>query len=318
MSALANLFRGTVDYAGLFPPAGLPMSTVVENYANYLGSDESAMLGRLIIPAGQLESFAESAAPHLSATRKSSPWRISALVPAFDPAANAFETAIDAIGKFNESRNGDDASSVVVDAIEAKVSSEESIVETIKRLPNQLNTFLEIDWHSDPGPSIQTIANHRSNKQVFAKIRTGGVTPNLIPAPESVARFIVACARHGVGFKATAGLHHTIRASHPLTYEPNAPLATMHGNLNVLVAGIIAFEHHCNEQTVCEILANTDAELFVFDEESLSWDSFSVAADRIAEIRNHFVTSFGSCSFTEPTSELLEIPGIQRESVFAQ
>src|SRR5258708_31204656 len=44
------------------------------------------------------------------------------------------------------------------------------------------------------------------------------------------AAFIVACAERQLPFKVTAGLHHPVRAAHPLTYEPDAP----HGDAWVL------------------------------------------------------------------------------------
>jgi hypothetical protein len=47
---LANL----IDYAGLYPPAGLPLPEVLENYEAYLASAESWMLNRLVLPAAKL------------------------------------------------------------------------------------------------------------------------------------------------------------------------------------------------------------------------------------------------------------------------
>ena len=35
MSAIRALLTGSIDYAGLFPPAGLDMASAVENYARY-------------------------------------------------------------------------------------------------------------------------------------------------------------------------------------------------------------------------------------------------------------------------------------------
>ena len=51
----------------------------------------------------------------------------------------------------------------------------------------------------------------------------GGVTPESIPSPEQVAEFIWDCARAPVPFKATAGLHHAVRAEQP--YETSATRA---------------------------------------------------------------------------------------------
>ena len=42
VTALRALLAGLVDYAGLFPPAGLDMSVAVHNYAAYRAGDEAS------------------------------------------------------------------------------------------------------------------------------------------------------------------------------------------------------------------------------------------------------------------------------------
>jgi hypothetical protein len=51
----------------------------------------------------------------------------------------------------------------------------------------------------------------------FAKARTGGVTPDLFPSPARLMDFLRAALDEEVRFKATAGLHHPLRGSYPLT-----------------------------------------------------------------------------------------------------
>src|SRR5262245_61085166 len=46
--------EGVVDYAGLFPPAELPLDQAVGKYARYRQEPESWMLGRFVCPAGRL------------------------------------------------------------------------------------------------------------------------------------------------------------------------------------------------------------------------------------------------------------------------
>lgn len=41
-----------------------------------------------------------------------------------------------------------------------------------------------------------------------AKVRTGGVLPELFPAADDLVRFMAACLAAELPFKATAGLHH--------------------------------------------------------------------------------------------------------------
>lgn len=327
MLSLSNLIDGSVDYAGLFPPAGLPMEDVVANYHQYLSSPERAMLGRLIIPALKLTSF-EAAASEIPSAHPSgigpskSTWQISALVPPVDPENGSngfqdFDAAFDAILAFNQRCANASGFKAVVDAVEIKTTSIPSTVAIIKRLPESISAFLEVSWQSDPEPLIQSIADQHGRKSVFAKIRTGGVTPELIPSSQQIARFIETCAKCNIGFKATAGLHHPIRAQHRLTYQDDAPVAIMHGFLNVFVATVIAFEHQVSQDILTDILNCTDAEKFGFTDQQLRWESLSVSAERIEQLRATGIVSFGSCSFTEPTEELVQLSDAAFASVFS-
>jgi hypothetical protein len=134
----------------------------------------------------------------------------------------------------------------------------------------------------------------------FAKLRTGGVKPDAIPVVGEVAAFIVACAERRLPFKATAGLHHPVRATHPLTYEADAPRAVMHGFLNVFLAA--AFAWH-GDRDIEPILAETDAAAFRFDDRA-HWRDRSLGAGQVREAREQFAHSFGSCSFEEPVRDL--------------
>ena len=44
------LFTGLIDYAGLFPPAALPMADAVRNYEAYRQGEHAWMLGRFVVP----------------------------------------------------------------------------------------------------------------------------------------------------------------------------------------------------------------------------------------------------------------------------
>jgi hypothetical protein len=134
----------------------------------------------------------------------------------------------------------------------------------------------------------------------FGKIRTGGLKPEAIPGPADVAAFIAACAERRLPFKATAGLHHPIRAMYPLTYEAGAPQAVMHGFLNVLMAS--AFAWH-GEAEIEPIISETDASAFSFDQRA-HWRNKSLGLAEIHDARLNFMHSVGSCSFDEPVADL--------------
>jgi hypothetical protein len=134
----------------------------------------------------------------------------------------------------------------------------------------------------------------------FAKLRTGGVKPEAIPAVGDVAGFILACAERRIAFKATAGLHHPVRAPHPLTYEADAPHAVMHGFLNVFLAAALAWH---GDRDIEPVLAETDPAAFRFDDWA-HWRDRSLDAAQVWDVRQHFAHSFGSCSFDEPVRDL--------------
>jgi hypothetical protein len=134
----------------------------------------------------------------------------------------------------------------------------------------------------------------------FAKIRAGGVKPEAIPSVEELGAFIEACADRRLPFKATAGLHHPLRAQHPLTYESDAPRAVMHGFLNVFLAAAFAWY---GLRPIAPVLAETDAGAFRFDDRA-RWREWSLDAGQVRAARTRFAHSFGSCSFEEPVQGL--------------
>jgi hypothetical protein len=67
--SLRSLLANLIDYAGLFPPASLPLPIAAERYQCFLSSPESWMLNRLVLPAARL-----------AAVPPAENWRITLLV----------------------------------------------------------------------------------------------------------------------------------------------------------------------------------------------------------------------------------------------
>ena len=129
MSAIHALLRHSIDYAGLFPPAGLPMSEAVDNFARYLNNPSSWALGRFVVPAQRLGEFETAAQPHLTEPG-ARPWRLSALL------GGDLERDITAVAEFN--RRSESRSDVValIDSLELKADSTDSLQKVLPRLPN--------------------------------------------------------------------------------------------------------------------------------------------------------------------------------------
>ena len=303
MSAIQKLAGEIVDYAGLFPPAQLPLNEVIENFESYLNSNFNWMLSRLVLPVSKLAELETSTTFQKSENR----WRISALVPPVSE-SESFDLAFSTIAEFN--RRHDVSRKSVVDSIEIQTPTVESIVETGNRIPDGVQAFCEIPHLTDPFHHIQRLSE-LSRTNLMAKIRTGGVTEDLIPTPSQVARFIACCADSNVGLKATAGLHHPIRGEYRLTYDQDADSGTMFGFLNIFVAGCFAFSGHTDEQWLEKVLTATDPGEFSVSDSEIQFAGQSVDRNQIESIRNTKLTTFGSCSFTEPTNELAAIGWLQ-------
>jgi CelD/BcsL family acetyltransferase involved in cellulose biosynthesis len=83
--SLRALLSGLIDYAGLFPPAALPMSEAVANYAAYRDGADAWALARFVVPVMRLGEFEADVAPHLHGE----PWRLSVLAQATDADTSA-------------------------------------------------------------------------------------------------------------------------------------------------------------------------------------------------------------------------------------
>ena len=288
-AAARALLAGLVDYAGLFPPAALDMDAAVAEYARWRRAPEAFMLGRFVAPASRLVELGRAAEASLPWPGAGEPWRVSALLGADLHGDTA------RVASWNVSHSGRAA----VDTVELRAASPEEAEAALDALPPGLTAFVELPLVSDLGPLLAALKRRGAR----AKLRTGGVVPEAIPEPGDVARFIVACAAAGVPFKATAGLHHPVRAEHALSYEADSPHAVMHGFLNVFAAAALARDGLTTDE-VEAILREDDPRAFRLDDSGLEWRGLRVATEALAAARRDFASSFGSCSFAEPVADL--------------
>jgi hypothetical protein len=246
-ASLKALLANLIDYAGLYPPAGLPLAEVTAKYESYRASKESWMLNRLVLPAARL-----------SEAGLKEGWRVTLLVE-------------DEPGRLP----------APVETLETK-------------LPRRLSlpTYCEAPLDRITGG--------------YAKVRTGGVTPDAILPSGDLADFLAGAAARRMPFKATAGLHHPVRSLRPLTYAADAPRAVMHGFLNVFAAGVFIW-HGLERDAAVEILEEQDAGAFDFSSGELRIRGRALSVDQIRAARRDFAHSFGSCSFEEPVADLRDL-----------
>jgi len=276
MGVAQALLSNAIDYAGLFPPAGLDLRTTVRNYEEYRAGADAWALGKLILPAKVFGEFLAMAPTFAEA------WPISFLLD------DDFGREVDAV----EGRG------FVLNVVECKPANVNRIAEVRCCLP-EAELYVEVPAGGDLDEWLAAIADAKA----CAKIRMGGVTVGAIPKTSVVANFLCACARRGVGLKATAGLHHGIRAEHPLTYEPQSERAVMHGFVNFFVAAAIVYVGGSVAEAEA-VLVDDSPENFRADEEGLRWAARSFSVEQIRAAREKFAMSFGSCSFVEPLEDM--------------
>jgi hypothetical protein len=294
VSAIRALMAGVIDYAGLFPPASLSLADAVASFDAYRRGDDAWALGRFVVPAARLAELAGEIAPRLAPSGAARPFRISALL-GDDLAAD-----LERVRAFNDRIGGGPGKNgAAVDAVELKAGSEDDIARARAILAREMEAYVELPVAGDPGRLVGAVGR----AGMRAKVRTGGVTTDAFPEPADLTRFIASCVDAAVPFKATAGLHHPVRAEYRLTYAAASPTACMYGFLNLLLAAAL-LRAGASSAHAMQALEETDAHAIEFDDGGVSWRGRRVGVEQLAALRRDGAIAFGSCSFEEPLADL--------------
>jgi hypothetical protein len=268
------------------------MDAAVRNYGSYVEGEEAWMLGRFIVPAARLEEYAETVR---NAGMDASAWSLSVLATAADA---------DVIARFNTAADDSGAGGLgSIDSLEIKAASAREIQDAAQAFGGNYQLYFETPpekWHS----LLQATAVAKAR----AKIRTGGEVATAIPEESRVLEFLRIASERRLAFKATAGLHHPLRAMQRLTYKSDSPTGVMHGFLNVFCAAALLWHEPGQRQEAMWMLSERDADAITMDE-AMTWHNSGVTltAEQIHEARERFCIGFGSCSFTEPIDDLRKL-----------
>ncbi|HVK00526.1 MAG TPA: hypothetical protein VM365_06655 [Gemmatimonadales bacterium] len=242
------------------------------------------------MPAGRLVELEQAAVGLLPGADG---WQIAALL---GPDATR---ELEAIGEFNCRHAAEGAGAAAVDVVEARADSAEAAERLLARIPAYLQPYIEIPIFHDPAPLAMAVG--RAGGRL--KVRTGGVTADAFPSAADLARFLRAAAGAGVPFKATAGLHHPLRAEYRLTYEPGSACGTMFGFLNLFLATALV-SAGMDDAAVERLLEERDRQALRFDAGGVEWRGRRIDLETLRRTRESGIVSFGSCSFTEPIADL--------------
>lgn len=290
-----------LDYAGMYPPANLPLEEAFKNFIAYQSDPDAWMLSRFVIPAirlAELPSFDEK----ISFTAVGRSGRD------MDDFLSNLNLDISDINSFRDTRKN-----AAVDMYEtalpaSSLTDKFTANNIVTRAADSLNrngiaVFFEAPfgegWESRAEKLMRALRKVK-DKHVGFKLRTGGVTAEAFPSTEQIAWAIASVRDAGVPLKCTAGLHHPIR------HFNDSVQTKMHGFLNVFGAGVLAEAKDLSQAQIQSILEDENPEHFSFDEDSFAWKDLRVATSEIAKSRL-FATSFGSCSFDEPREDLKQL-----------
>lgn len=302
IASLRALLTDLIDYAGLFPPARLPLDLAIRNYARYRRENDAWMLGRFVIPASRLEDLEPY---HEELFRVDPPFAFSVLGRGggnLTEFLTHLRLDLREIALFRK-RHG---SRVTVDVLETRLPadlSDPGLPESVLSLYKTFGIFPVVSLFpfceptGQPEQLLQQLAQLPSD-QIGLKLRCGGLEPTAFPSSDQVAVVLHGCLDSGVSFKATAGLHH------PLPRFDAAVQARMHGFINVFLAGVLLYSRNLPLAQVRRLLDDDQADHFSFTNKGASWLKYRVSTAEIAVARRDFVRSFGSCSFDEPRADL--------------
>jgi hypothetical protein len=303
------LFNRIIDYAGLFPPAQLPMDQAFTKFQEHHSSSEGWMLARFVCPATRLEELEVMLA---SVDASQHPVTLAVLGRGGETLEGFLESTNEDTAIISEfaNRQGD---RVNVDVFEVRlpeaggvVVAVEGAVRRIADWTPSMTPYFEAsllgDWRPRLPAAVAAVrdSGNTAGESMNAglKIRCGGLEATAVPPPDAVAAAIAICRATGVPLKATQGLHHPIRHHDP-------SLETMvHGFLNLFVASVLADTHDLSVTQLIEIVSELDPTAFVFSEDGVRWRSFEATSNQVSAARGKVLTSFGSCSFSEPRNEL--------------
>lgn len=162
-----------------------------------------------------------------------------------------------------------------------------------------LRVMIEVRPYEDPQQLLALLDALESirDDQLGLKIRTGGLPPDQLPSADQLAFFMDACRVARRRWKATAGLHQ------PFSHLDSEENIWRFGFVNVLAAAVLTWTKRITHPQISEILiAARDA--FVFTDTMLSWKDVELTMEDVQRGRACSMTSFGTCSFEEPSSGL--------------
>lgn len=295
LDARTAAFAALIDYAGLFPPASLSMTEAVTEYRRIRAEEQHWVAGRFLCRASQLTELAATATATFPSGEP--PWEVGVIFDGMPGESGAesidFQAEMEPV--------------MTIAAAEAKLTEPTSTVlapllDAMFSIAHDMVVFIEVDTDASITQQVSLVSEalRRRRRVGGAKLRCGGITPDMFPTPAQVAEFVIACTNEQLPFKATAGLHEPIR-------HIDARLdVARHGFLNILMAAALA-EAGSDPTTIEEVIADTHVDNFSVSAAFASWLGNEIPGSALRRVRKSGFISYGSCDFDEPIDALFAL-----------
>lgn len=320
------LFGNTLDYAGTFPPAKLPLDEALAVAARFRQKGAHPwLLAKVALPLADIKSLTIERL--VAAGGSGEPWLFTALAAPLaatssddetedDRFLGAIEFDVREINRWND-RFFDAPLRAAIVGYETKLPDAafangadgafEFLAPALDRFSDRavgrLDPWFEVplagDFRDRLEAAAEALAQWKEDDsdgrvRPGLKFRTGG---EHLPSPEALAFAVVRTARAGLRFKATQGLHRRVSQGGQYGFV----------NLFAALAFASALGEAFTEESAKRCLLAETPEAFTLRSDVLQWDRFSLSVADIEKARQFHGGCFGSCSLDEPDAELKDL-----------
>ncbi len=246
-------FELQFDDAAIFPPGNVSLADAITAHHAHRAAPYGGLVGPLVVTLADLPALVGAG-----------PLEVAVVVP----------DAVAAAAAIDQVRLLDGVRLAALEVTDADVAELRSAIGE----PAGVTVYVEVPRNERRAALIAALAG----SSYGAKLRTGGTRAEAYPDESELAAAVVALNAADVPFKATAGLHHALRNTDPVTgFE-------QHGFLNLLAATAAA-RSGAGVDAVAAVLAERDpGRVPPPDGDTL-------------------LRSIGTCSIDEPVAELTDL-----------
>ncbi|WP_328842712.1 hypothetical protein [Streptomyces sp. NBC_00258] len=276
--AVGALFDALFDDAAIFPPGEAPLPEAVRRHLAWKASVDARHIGPFVCAATRWEELRD-ALPDKTVLD------VALTVPG----------GVEDLGRAIAAATEERRVRVVAVELPLAATSLRAATTVSDMLPESMSGYVELSPHDVDDTACAALAT----AGLRLKVRTGGLATTDFPDEDVLADLVHLAVRHGLPFKATAGLHHGVRHRDPVTGFEH------HGFLNVLLATAAAAARATAPQ-VRDVLAHQDVRAVGDAVRRLS-------PEVTADARRYF-RSFGTCSIEEPLADLNDLRLLQEKA----